>query len=254
MNLWYIIGVILGIFFILLLIFSLPRKKNKRKPSIEAIDDLGVAKAFEKMTKFLPFKILRKRIISELMKHNLHGVLVDVGCGSGNLIVQIAHKFKDLDLIGIDNSKYILNLAEQRADKNGFNKRIDFQFGSVENLPFADNSIDVIVSSLSLHHWLEPVKAFKELIRVLREDGTILIFDFRRNSRKFFYGLLTFATKLVVPKALKRINEPLGSLKAGYTAEEIRVLLIQANIYNFDIKPYLAWMFISIRKSKVANL
>lgn len=248
MNLWLVFLVIFGIIFILFLIFSLPRKKNKRKPSIEAIDDLEVAKAFEKMTNFLPFKILRKRIISELKEYKLNGLLVDIGCGSGNLIVQIAQKFKNLDLIGLDNSNHILELATQRADKNGVKERIEFKFGSVESLPFLDNSVDFIISSLSLHHWLEPIKAFKELVRVLKEDGSLLIFDFRRNSRKFFYGLLTFATTVVVPKALKKINEPLGSLKAGYTAEEIRALLSQINIQNFKIKPYLAWMFITIEK------
>ena len=248
MDPWVIFLCIFGIIFILILIFGLPRKKSERKPSIEGLYSSEVAKAFEKMTNFLPFKMLRRRIISELKKYTLNGLLVDVGCGSGNLIVEIAQKYNNIDLIGIDISDEILELAKQRVIKNELNERVNFKIGNVENLPFSDNSIDFIISSLSLHHWSNPKMAFKELIRILKGDGLLLIFDFRRNSRKFFYGLMTFATKIVVPKTLKEINEPLGSLQAGYTAEEIREILSLINIHSVEIKPFLAWMFISVKK------
>ena len=248
MNPWAIFLCIFGIIFILILIFSLPRKKSEREPSIEGLYCAEVAKAFEKMTNFLPFQMLRRRIISELNKYNLNGLLVDLGCGSGNLIVEIAQKYNSIDLIGIDISDEILELAKQRVIKNELNERIKFEIGNVENLPFSDNSIDFIISSLSLHHWSNPKIAFKELVRTLKGDGLLMVFDFRRNSRKFFYGLLKFATKVVVPKVLKEINEPLGSLQAGYTAEEIKEILSQINIHSVEIKPFLAWMFISVKK------
>jgi len=156
MNPWVIFLCIIAIIFILILIFGLPRKKSERKPSIEGLYSTEVAKAFEKMTNFLPFKMLRRRIISELKKYTVNGLLVDVGCGSGNLIVQIAQKFKTIDLIGIDISDEILELAKQRVIKNKLNERIKFEIGNVEKLLFKDNSIDFIISSLSLHHWTNP--------------------------------------------------------------------------------------------------
>lgn len=250
MNQWILFLITLASIILIILIISLPRKKNERVTSIEGIDDPEVAKAFEKMTNFFPFKILRRRIISELKHYELNGSLVDVGCGSGNLIVQIANKFKDIDLIAIDVSKEILNLAIQRAAKNRFSEEIKFKIGDVDNIPLNDKSVDFIISSLSLHHWNNPKLAFNELFRVLKDDGIILIFDFRRNSRKFFYGLLKFATKIVVPNALKEINEPLGSLKAGYTAEELKSMFTELSLKNYEFKSYLAWMFISIKKSQ----
>ncbi len=249
MNIWLVSILIIGIFIIVFLIFSLPRKKNKRQSSIEGLDSSEVARAFEKMASFFPFKILRRKILSELDKCDLNGLFLDVGCGSGHLIVQIAQKFENLDLIGIDISDEILDLAKKRAVKIELNKKVEFKKANVENLPFPDNSVDFIISSLSLHHWSDPKLAFKELLRILKREGTLLIFDFRRDSRKFFYGLLTFATKVVVPKALKEIKEPLGSLKAGYIAREVREILSKVHIENIEIKPYLAWMFIYIKKN-----
>ncbi|HUX99630.1 MAG TPA: hypothetical protein VMV49_08760, partial [Candidatus Deferrimicrobium sp.] len=101
MGFWFYFLVIFGILIILLLIFGLPRKKSERVSSIEGIDDPDVAKAFERMTNFFPFKLLRRKIIKELKKFDPHGMLVDIGCGSGNLLVQIAEQFPTLNLTGI---------------------------------------------------------------------------------------------------------------------------------------------------------
>ena len=248
MDIWQIFLIILGIFVIIFLIFALPRKINERVPSIEGLDIPEVAKSFERMARTPPFKLLRKKIISQLKKLIPIGTLIDLGCGSGNLIIKIAKVFPNLELIGMDVSNEILSLAKKRAKEHSFNNKITFKVGNVENMPVPDNSIDFIVSSFSLHHWIDPLKAFKEIYRVLKQNGSCLIFDFRRNSRKFFYGLLTFATKIVVPKPLKNINEPIGSLKAAYTADEIKEIFSQTFFEKFEITPYLAWMFIKLKK------
>jgi len=248
LNFLHILFIIIGIILALILIFGLPRKKSLRKPSIEGIDSPDVAAAFEKMTNFLPFKLLHRKVLSQLKNYNPNGKLVDIGCGSGNVIIQIAKKFPNLDLIGVEISSEILELAKKRAFETKLNEKIDFKNGSVEKLPFPDNSIDFMLSTLSLHHWQEPTRALKEIYRVLKINGIILIFDFRRDSRKFFYGLLKFATKVVVPKALKRINEPLGSLQAGYNPAEINQIISQTPFNNIEIKPYLAWMFLKMVK------
>lgn len=233
---------------IIILICSLPRKKNLREPSMEGLDNPEVAAAFEKVTNLLPFKLLHRKVLSQLKLYNLKDSLLDVGCGSGNLIIQVAKKYPSLDLIGVDLSSEILELAKKKAVENNLNEKIVFKIGSVESLPFPDKSVDFILSTLSLHHWEDPKQAFEEIFRVLTDGGVLLIFDFRRDARKFFYGLLKFATKVVVPKALKKINEPSGSLKAGYVFSEISQIISQTSFNNVDIKPYLAWMFIKLEK------
>lgn len=246
MSSWYIVLLIIGIIVFIILIFGLPRKKSSRTPNIEGIESPEVVKAFEKMTNLLPFKILRKKVIARINKLNPTGRLLDVGCGSGNLIVQIADKFPNLELIGLDISAEILDRAKMRADEK--QKEIDFKEGSVEKLPFSDDHVDFIVSTLSLHHWINPQKAFQEIYRVLKKGGIALIFDFRRDSRKLFYGFLNFVTKVVVPKLLKEINEPLGSIKSSYTPKEVREVFSKISIENYMINPALAWMYVQINK------
>lgn len=248
MNASCVVLIILGIIFVLILIFGLPRKKSIRRPNIEGLDNPDVAKAFEKMTNLLPFKILRKKVLNQIKKLEPKGRLIDVGCGSGNLIVEIAETFPYLELTGVDISSEILKFAKERAIKNSYIERIDFKEGTAESLPFPDDSINFIVSSLSLHHWVHPIKVFQEFYRILKKDGIALIFDFRRDARKIFYGFLTFATKLVVPKALKQVNEPLGSIQSSYILAEIKQMFNKNSFVNTKIKPFLAWMFIIINK------
>jgi len=142
----------------------------------------------------------------------------------------------------------MLEKAEILANKNNVESRIELKIGSAENLPLPDNSVELFISSLPLHHWKNPQRSLEEIYRILTIDGMLLIFDFKRDARCFYYGLLTFATKIVVPKALKRINEPLGSLQAGYTPKEAKEIFSQTDFNQLEIDPFLAWMFLKAKK------
>lgn len=248
MCFWYYFFGIIAIIAIIIIILGYPRKRNSRVPNFEGLDDPEVAKAFERITNFAPFRLLRRKIISRVKKVISQGILVDLGCGSGNLIVEIAQKIPTLHPIGVDISSEILEYAKKRAATKKLDQKIEFRVGEAQNLPFEDNSIDFVVSSFSLHHWSDPLGAFQEIFRVLKENGTFLIFDFRRDSRKFFYGFFTFVTKVVVPKALKKVNEPLGSIQSSYAPQEVLQFFSQISFQAVKIDPYLAWMFISGKK------
>ncbi|MHA1269269.1 MAG: class I SAM-dependent methyltransferase [Candidatus Helarchaeota archaeon] len=248
MSFWYYFLIVLGIILLIILVFGYPRKKSDRKPNIEGLDSPEVAKSFEKMTELLPFKILHNKVIAKLKKYNPSGKLIDVGCGSGNVIIKIAKRYPSLELIGIDISSQILELAKKKANLNKVEDKIQFKIGNADNLPISDSSVDFVISTLSMHHWTDPIKVLEEICRVLKNDGIFIIFDFRRDSRKFFYGFLKFVTKVIVPKPLKKVNEPLGSLKSSYTLNEVLELVNNISLQNIEINSFLAWMFIIGKK------
>lgn len=239
----YAVGIV-GILLLLFIILGAPRKKCDRVPSMEGIDDPAVAEAFEKMSNFLPFRVLRKSVVKRLRQLQPTGMLVDIGCGSGKLIIEIAQKFSSLNLVGVDISEEMLAMARMNSNATGLGDLIDFKVGSAEHLPFTDDSIDFLISTLSLHHWRSPSDVFGEIYRVLKPGGTFAVFDFRRNARKAFYGLFTFATHVVVPKALKKVHEPLGSILASYAPGEARSFLSNVPFTNVSVEHTLAWMFI----------
>ena len=99
--------------------------------------------------------------------------MLDVGTGPGVLLVELARRRPDLRLTGVDLSADMIAFAGRNLGGRG-----EVHVGDVADLPFEDGSFDVIVSSLSLHHWESPADAVPELARVLRPGGRVLIYDF----------------------------------------------------------------------------
>jgi ubiquinone/menaquinone biosynthesis C-methylase UbiE len=92
------------------------------------------------------------------------------------LLVELAARRPDLRLTGVDLSADMIASATRNLEP--FGDRASARVGDVTSLPFPDRSFDLIVSSLSLHHWDDPEAAVPELARVLRPGGRLHIYDF----------------------------------------------------------------------------
>jgi len=112
------------------------------------------------------------------------GRILDIGTGPGYLPIEIAKRSPNLEVVGIDISSGMLKVANRNAMMLGLAKSVRFQFGYAESLPFEDRCFDFVLSTISLHHWLNPVGCVKEIYRVLRDDGEALIYEIRRNLDK----------------------------------------------------------------------
>lgn len=104
------------------------------------------------------------------------GAVLDVGTGPGVLLVELAARRPDLRLTGVDQSADMITAATHNLEP--FRERASAHVGDVTTLPFPDESFDLIVSSLSLHHWDHPQAAVPELARTLRPGGRVYIYDF----------------------------------------------------------------------------
>lgn len=85
-------------------------------------------------------------------------------------------------MTGIDLSDEMLPQAEGYARRSGVGDRVSFRKGDVQQIPFPDGSLDLVVSTLSWHHWSDPVAVLDEVARVLRPGGSFSIFDLRRDT------------------------------------------------------------------------
>ncbi len=96
--------------------------------------------------------------------------VLDVGCGTGLFLKSLAAGYEGLALTGLDLSEHMLSQARQGA-RPGRSAAPAFVQGSVYELPFTDGSFDVVLNSISSHFYLEPVRAFREIRRVLAPGG-----------------------------------------------------------------------------------
>jgi SAM-dependent methyltransferase len=109
--------------------------------------------------------------------------LLEVGCGPGRLSTLLASRF-GFDVTGLDLDPAMIERARANAERSGHGdgRRPSFLVGDVSSLAFPDALFDVVVSTLSMHHWADPTAGLNEIGRVLRPNGRALVWDFRGGS------------------------------------------------------------------------
>ena len=227
-----------------LVVSGLSRIHIPRKPGLEGIKDPESVEAYDRISRWPQFRLLRRMIARKLANYQPEGILVDVGCGPGRLTLLISQHHPDLHVVGVDAADEMIRTATLNARLLGLSNRAEFHLGDVTDLRMADNTIDFALSTLSLHHWSDPSHSFSEIHRILKPGGQLLLFDLRRDSRRFFYWLLRFAQNVVVPAGLRRINEPLGSLFSSYTKAELQDLFVRLPFKEWKIEGGAGWSFV----------
>src|SRR5215216_6287242 len=123
---------------------------------------------------------LYRRIVADVTDVGLPAgsVVLDVGTGPGRVPRLIAATDPTVEVVGVDLSPEMIARATSTANTTS-TRNLRFQVGDVAALPFADNSVDLVVSTLSLHHWDDPAAGLNEIVRVLAPGGQGWIYDFR---------------------------------------------------------------------------
>ena len=112
-----------------------------------------------------------RETISRLSVHARDNVL-DVGCGTGALLSQLAALFPDSVFSGVDASSEMLDVAHYRLPST-----IELKQAWAEELPYSDCAFNTVVSCNMLHYIRRPHAVLDEMIRVLRPNGTVVITD-----------------------------------------------------------------------------
>jgi ubiquinone/menaquinone biosynthesis C-methylase UbiE len=108
------------------------------------------------------------------LQHSSPSVVVDLGCGTGQLTQRLARTFPAATIVGVDLSEGMLTQAGGRLSALGNGARRLVR-ADAEQLPFAGSSVDVVVCTESFHWYRDQARALGELARVLRPGGRLLI-------------------------------------------------------------------------------
>ena len=100
--------------------------------------------------------------------------ILDVACGPGIITAALAPNAREV--VAFDLTPEMLSKARERCGDAGLTN-VTFHEGSATDLPFADASFDVVVTRLSIHHFLAPARPLAEMARVLKRGGTLVLAD-----------------------------------------------------------------------------
>jgi len=141
----------------------------------EQKSDVLTAEAFDKIARTIlknvyPYLALQIKQDYGITK----GICVDAGAGGAYLSVELA-KITDLEIKALDIDPEAIKIAERNILESGQGGKVKTVLADVQKMPFADASVDLVISRGSFMFWPDKVKAFREVWRILKPGGAALI-------------------------------------------------------------------------------
>lgn len=164
--------------------------------------------------------------------------VLDLGCGRGLETIEAAKLVGDSgEAVGLDITPKMLDVAEDNAKKQ-YITNIDFTVGSIENLPFENESFNAVMSNCVINHAKDKSRVYREIYRILKDEGRFVVSD--------------AVTKSPLPESIK--NDPLqwaACFGGAITEEEYISSIKKAGFKAIEIlnrREYLknGYAFISI--------
>ncbi|MGA2071531.1 MAG: class I SAM-dependent methyltransferase [Sedimentisphaerales bacterium] len=120
----------------------------------------------------------------DIVSHCSQGTLLDIGTGPARLLLKLHQQSPGMRLVGIDSSSAMVTEAKKNVAEAGLSEFIEVKEGSAGQIPFPDRTFDIVVSTISMHHWKEPEACLNEIYRVLKDNSYALIYDIVSDTPK----------------------------------------------------------------------
>lgn len=192
----------------------------------------GIARWYAKLTrKSLPeFEQLAQRMAASLPSGSR---VLEVAPGPGYFSVALA-KLGTFEITGLDVSKTFVEIARKNASEAGVS--VEFQQGNASDMPFANDSFDLVLCRAAFKNFSEPVGALAEMRRVLRPGGRAVIIDLRRDTPQQEINRHIDAMKAgSVNALLMKWTFRCMLLKRAYTREEFERMIAESGWQNHEI-------------------
>jgi ubiquinone/menaquinone biosynthesis C-methylase UbiE len=162
------------------------------------------------------------------------GRVLDIGTGSGRLAIELAKvKGCNFDIVALDISENMLQIAQKNAKAAGVEDKIKFVLASASFLPFVDGCFDLVISYASLHHWMQPVNVFNEVQRVVNTRGGVIIRDNRRIYGDKLWEPIVWAITRFMNRSRRENWRKV--ILSSYTIPEVKEILKKSGLKNCKV-------------------
>jgi ubiquinone/menaquinone biosynthesis C-methylase UbiE len=160
--------------------------------------------------------------------------MLEIAPGPGYFAIELA-RLGNYQITGLDISKSFVEIAQQNACQAGV--QVDFRHGNAADMPFEDGLFDFTFCQAAFKNFTEPVKAISEMYRVLRQQGTSVIVDLRRDATQ------TEIERHIEGLGLGRFNRLMTKwtfrsflLKNAYSITEMEAMVSQTRFQNCRVE------------------
>jgi ubiquinone/menaquinone biosynthesis C-methylase UbiE len=208
------------------------RLHMKRTPEPEIMGEDAEAKVYELADFSEVNQAFAERAV-EMMPHP-YGVLIDLGCGPGDILVRICELARTFMFLGLDGSKTMLNLAQERIKIEALDNSIHLIQGDAKALNFPGDCFDLVISNSLVHHLPDPVPFWREIHRVCKPGGIILVQDLSRPDTPEEARRIVERESGSEPQLLKDLF--FYSLLASFTPAEVEEHLATAGLTGVTVR------------------
>ena len=183
----------------------------------------SVAEEYDLMNDAMSFGMHRlwKKMLIELSELSEGSIALDIASGTADIPRLINKKFKSVSMHVTDINASMLALGKDRAINENFFHNCSFALASGESLPYQNQTFDLVTVGFGLRNFTDKERGLKEMKRVLKPNGVLLILEFSKPTNSFFSKIYDWYSFNIIPK--------LGSFLANdsesyqYLAESIRM-------------------------------
>jgi len=138
-----------------------------------------VARQWDRMREGFYSEAVRKKAF-DIAGVQSDKLAADIGAGTGFITEGLIKR--GLKVIAVDQSEAML--TEMRRKFIGFDA-IDYRIGEAEELPISDETVDYVFANMYLHHVESPIEAIKEMVRILKSEGKLVVTDLDEHNFRF---------------------------------------------------------------------
>jgi ubiquinone/menaquinone biosynthesis C-methylase UbiE len=197
-----------------------------------------------------------QRIAADVKDKAISGNILDIGTGPGRLPIEIAKQVEKAKVFGIDMSEDMIKIAGKNADRAEVSDRVEFRVRSAYDTGFENDSIDLIVSTGTIHHLSQPLVAFNEMYRILKRGGEAWLFDGRKDATRaeFEETVRRLDIEKDIPVPLQIMERIWPRIHVGYKTEvyysgKIGKAIKESLFEKYNITAEGAFIRIELRKT-----
>lgn len=190
------------------------------EPKVEYVRGLftRIAGMYDALNRVLTFGVdlcWRKRALEMLAASAEPASLLDLATGTADLAIGAARRFPSVHVTGVDLTPAMLEVGRAKVGKAGLSGRVELREGNALALDLPDGVFDAAACAFGFRNFPDQDRALREVARVLRPDGRLLVLELFRMESRFFARLTSLWLRCVAPLLAGRSRGDYAYLRAS---------------------------------------
>jgi len=165
----------------------------------------------------------------------LTGPVLDLGCGSGDVLLRFARAYPAAHFLGVDGAKAMLHLGKAAIDAEPeLSDRVQLQYGIIPQCELPDRRWQLVMSHSLLHQLHDPLVLWRTIASICGSGCAVFVADLRRPDSEVEARRIVQASSDREPAILQR--DFFNSLCAAFEPDEVRSQLIEAGLSQLEVR------------------